>query len=74
MAGRSTRSNTANNTNPPKAQQLNTALSNLLTQLVQALRGNRANQERSPKAAVSRDSWILRAKSNLRLVCCKAVP
>ncbi|GKD43628.1 hypothetical protein Tco_1268273 [Tanacetum coccineum] len=50
MAGRSTRSNTTNNTNPPNetadegAQQLNTALSNLLTQLVQALRGNRANQ------------------------------
>ncbi|GJT57997.1 putative reverse transcriptase domain-containing protein [Tanacetum coccineum] len=43
MAGRSTRSNTANNTNPPNAtadevaRQLNTALSNLLTQLVQAL-------------------------------------
>ncbi|GJQ95881.1 DNA-directed DNA polymerase [Tanacetum coccineum] len=50
MAGRSTRSNTANITNPPSettdevAQQLNTALPNLLTQLVQALRGNRANQ------------------------------
>ncbi|GJT91775.1 hypothetical protein Tco_1080620 [Tanacetum coccineum] len=50
MAGRSTRSNTANNTNPPNettsevARQLNTALPNLLTQLVEALRGNRANQ------------------------------
>ncbi|GJR79852.1 putative reverse transcriptase domain-containing protein [Tanacetum coccineum] len=50
MAGRSTRSNTANNTNPPNetadevTRQLNTALSNLLTQLVQALGGNRANQ------------------------------
>ncbi|GJR28504.1 putative reverse transcriptase domain-containing protein [Tanacetum coccineum] len=50
MAGRSTRSNTANNTNPPNettdevTRQLNTALPNLLTQLVQALRGNRANQ------------------------------
>nr|GEY97669.1 putative reverse transcriptase domain-containing protein [Tanacetum cinerariifolium] len=50
MAGRSTRSNTANNTNPPNetpnevTRQLNTALPNLLTQLVQALRRNRANQ------------------------------
>ncbi|GJU39117.1 putative reverse transcriptase domain-containing protein [Tanacetum coccineum] len=50
MAGRSTRSNTANNTNPPNetadevTRQLNTALPNLLTQLVQALGGNRANQ------------------------------
>ncbi|GJZ20830.1 reverse transcriptase domain-containing protein [Tanacetum coccineum] len=50
MAGRSTRSNTANNTNPPNktadevARQLNTAFLNLLTQLIQALRGNRANQ------------------------------
>ncbi|GJU61768.1 hypothetical protein Tco_1243603 [Tanacetum coccineum] len=50
MAGRSTRSITANNTNPPNetadevTRQLNTALPNLLTQLVQALRGNRANQ------------------------------
>ncbi|GKE49755.1 hypothetical protein Tco_1481013, partial [Tanacetum coccineum] len=50
MAGRSTHSNTANNTNPPNeaidevARQLNTALPNLLTQLVQALGGNRANQ------------------------------
>ncbi|GJS84955.1 putative reverse transcriptase domain-containing protein [Tanacetum coccineum] len=45
MMGKSTRNNTANNTNPPKettnevARQLNTALPNLLTQLVQALRG-----------------------------------
>nr|GEY85137.1 hypothetical protein [Tanacetum cinerariifolium] len=51
MAGRSTCSNTANNTNPPNettsdvAQQLNTALLNLLTQLVEALGGNRANQK-----------------------------
>ncbi|GJX42040.1 putative reverse transcriptase domain-containing protein [Tanacetum coccineum] len=50
MAGRSTRSNTANNSNPPNktanevARQLNTALPNLLTQLVEALEGNRANQ------------------------------
>ncbi|GJS86308.1 putative reverse transcriptase domain-containing protein [Tanacetum coccineum] len=50
MAGRSTRSNTANNTNPPNetademTRQLNTALSNMLTQLVQALGGNRTNQ------------------------------
>ncbi|GKB11832.1 putative reverse transcriptase domain-containing protein, partial [Tanacetum coccineum] len=50
MAGRSTHSNTANNTNPPNetsdevTRQLNTILPNLLTQLVQALRGNRANQ------------------------------
>ncbi|GKD39200.1 hypothetical protein Tco_1259407 [Tanacetum coccineum] len=39
MAGRSTRSNTANNTNPPNktadevTRQLNTALPNMLTQL-----------------------------------------
>ncbi|GJY37500.1 putative reverse transcriptase domain-containing protein [Tanacetum coccineum] len=50
MAGRSTRSNTANNTNPTNetadevTRQLNTALPNLLTQLVQALGGNRTNQ------------------------------
>ncbi|GJV54193.1 hypothetical protein Tco_1449934 [Tanacetum coccineum] len=50
MAGRSTRSNTTNNTNPPNetadevTRQLNTALPNLLTQLVQALGGNRTNQ------------------------------
>nr|GEW72862.1 putative reverse transcriptase domain-containing protein [Tanacetum cinerariifolium] len=43
-------SNTANNTNPPNettdevARQLNTALLNLLTLLIQALRGKRANQ------------------------------
>nr|GEV56088.1 MAK10-like protein [Tanacetum cinerariifolium] len=56
MAGRSTRINTANNINPPSetadkvTRQLNTALPNLLTQLVQALRGNRANQiEEFPK-------------------------
>ncbi|GJU82933.1 hypothetical protein Tco_1285298 [Tanacetum coccineum] len=50
VAGRSTCSNTANNTNPPNetadevTQKLNTALPNLLTQLVQALGGNRTNQ------------------------------
>ncbi|GJT83340.1 putative reverse transcriptase domain-containing protein [Tanacetum coccineum] len=50
MTGRSTRSNTANNTNPPNetadevTRQLNIALPNLLTQLVQALGGNQANQ------------------------------
>ncbi|GJY16490.1 hypothetical protein Tco_0386912 [Tanacetum coccineum] len=50
MSGRSTRSNPANNTNPPNettyevARQLNTAMPNSLTQLVQALRCNRANQ------------------------------
>ncbi|GJR64080.1 hypothetical protein Tco_0010145 [Tanacetum coccineum] len=50
MAGRNTRSKTANNTNPPNetadevTQQLNTTLPNLLTQLIQALRGNRENQ------------------------------
>nr|GEZ41907.1 putative reverse transcriptase domain-containing protein [Tanacetum cinerariifolium] len=51
IAGRNTRSSTANNTNPPNetadevTRQLNTALPNMLTQLVQALRGNRANQK-----------------------------
>ncbi|GJT89812.1 putative reverse transcriptase domain-containing protein [Tanacetum coccineum] len=50
MAGRNTCRNTGNNTNPPNktanevTRQLNTALLNLLTQLVQALGGNRANQ------------------------------
>ncbi|GKB45951.1 hypothetical protein Tco_0896704 [Tanacetum coccineum] len=50
MAGRSIRSNTANNTYPSNetadevTRQLNTALPNLLTQLVQALGGNRTNQ------------------------------
>ncbi|GKA47548.1 putative reverse transcriptase domain-containing protein [Tanacetum coccineum] len=54
MAGRSTRSNAANNTNPPNettdevTRQLNTALPNLLTQLVQALRGNQTNQTECP--------------------------
>ncbi|GKF91469.1 hypothetical protein Tco_0275170 [Tanacetum coccineum] len=49
MAGRP-RKNTANNSNPPNeiadevTRQLNTALPNLLTQLVQALGGNQANQ------------------------------
>nr|GEW99078.1 hypothetical protein [Tanacetum cinerariifolium] len=51
MTGRTTRSSTANNTNPLNetadevTRQLNIALLNLLTQLVQALRGNRANQK-----------------------------
>nr|GEV23574.1 putative reverse transcriptase domain-containing protein [Tanacetum cinerariifolium] len=46
MSGRSTRSNPANNTNPPNetaneiARQLNIALPNLLTHVVQALRGS----------------------------------
>ncbi|GKB65074.1 putative reverse transcriptase domain-containing protein, partial [Tanacetum coccineum] len=50
IGGRSTRSNTANNTNPPNetadevARQLNIALPNLRTQLVQTLGGNCANQ------------------------------
>ncbi|GKB87346.1 putative reverse transcriptase domain-containing protein [Tanacetum coccineum] len=59
MTGRSTRSNTANNTNPPNettdevTQQLNTALPNLLTQLVQALGGNRTNQrEATPSCSI----------------------
>ncbi|GJW32758.1 putative reverse transcriptase domain-containing protein, partial [Tanacetum coccineum] len=44
------RRNTANNSNPPNktadevTRQLNIALPNLLTQLVQALEGNRANR------------------------------
>nr|GEX61357.1 putative reverse transcriptase domain-containing protein [Tanacetum cinerariifolium] len=59
MAGRSTRSNTANDTNPPNettdemARQLNTTLPNLLTQLVQALGGNRVNQrEATPNCSI----------------------
>nr|GEY60480.1 putative reverse transcriptase domain-containing protein [Tanacetum cinerariifolium] len=59
MAGRSTRSNSANDTNPSNktadkvAQQLNTALPNLLTQLVQSLRGNRVNQrEATPSCSI----------------------
>ncbi|GJW51564.1 putative reverse transcriptase domain-containing protein [Tanacetum coccineum] len=50
MAGRNTHSSTANNNNPPKETvdevtlQLNATLPNLLTQLIQAFRGNRANQ------------------------------
>nr|GEX88369.1 reverse transcriptase domain-containing protein [Tanacetum cinerariifolium] len=59
MAGRSTRNNTANDINPPNeivdevAQQLNTTLPNLLTQLVQALRGNRVNQrEATPSCSI----------------------
>nr|GEY31958.1 hypothetical protein [Tanacetum cinerariifolium] len=62
---RNTRSSTANNTNPPNetadevTRQLNTALPNLLTQLVQALKGNRANQrEATPTCSIKafRDS------------------
>nr|GFC40899.1 hypothetical protein [Tanacetum cinerariifolium] len=59
MAGRSTRNNTANDTNPPKetgdevARQINTTLPNLLTQLVQALGGNRVNQrEATPSCSI----------------------
>ncbi|GJR56146.1 putative reverse transcriptase domain-containing protein [Tanacetum coccineum] len=59
MAGRSTHSNTTNNTNPPNetadevTRQLNAALLNLLTQLVQALRGNQANQrEATPSCSI----------------------
>ncbi|GJR64604.1 putative reverse transcriptase domain-containing protein [Tanacetum coccineum] len=50
MAGRNTRSSSADNTNPPNettdevTRQLNATLPNLLTQLVQALGGNRTNQ------------------------------
>ncbi|GJS49785.1 hypothetical protein Tco_0599906 [Tanacetum coccineum] len=58
MAGRPRR-NTANNSNPPNetadevTRQLNTALPNLLTQLVQALGGNRANQrEATPSCSI----------------------
>nr|GFA15353.1 hypothetical protein [Tanacetum cinerariifolium] len=59
MAGRSTRNNTANDTNPPNkiadevAQQLNITLPNMLTQLVQALGGNRVNQrEATPSCSI----------------------
>nr|GEY72459.1 hypothetical protein [Tanacetum cinerariifolium] len=59
MAGRNTRSSTADNTNPLNetadevTRQLNTALSNLLTQLVQALGGNRTNQrEATPSCSI----------------------
>nr|GFC43696.1 hypothetical protein [Tanacetum cinerariifolium] len=59
MGGRSTCNNTANDTNPPNkisdevARQLNTALPNLLTQLVQALGGNRVNQrEATPSCSI----------------------
>ncbi|GKA86647.1 putative reverse transcriptase domain-containing protein [Tanacetum coccineum] len=50
MTGRNTRSSSADKTNPLNeredqvTRQLNAALPNLLTQLVQALEGNRANQ------------------------------
>ncbi|GKA46411.1 putative reverse transcriptase domain-containing protein [Tanacetum coccineum] len=49
MVGRNTRSSTANNTPPNETadevtRQLNAALPNLLTQLLQVLGGNRANQ------------------------------
>nr|GFA29723.1 hypothetical protein [Tanacetum cinerariifolium] len=59
MAGRSTRSNSANDTNPSNetadevARQLNTGLPNPLTQLVQALGGNRVNQrEATPSCSI----------------------
>ncbi|GJR69026.1 putative reverse transcriptase domain-containing protein [Tanacetum coccineum] len=58
MAGRP-RKNTAKNSNPPNetadevTRQLNTALPNLLTQLVQALGGNLANQrEATPSCSI----------------------
>ncbi|GKD52503.1 putative reverse transcriptase domain-containing protein [Tanacetum coccineum] len=58
MAGRPHR-NTVNNSNPPNktadkvTRQLNIALPNLLTQLVQALGGNRANQrEVTPSCSI----------------------
>nr|GFB71889.1 hypothetical protein [Tanacetum cinerariifolium] len=57
--GKNTRSSTANNTSPHNettdevARQRNTAFSNLLTQLVQALGGNRANQrEATPSCSI----------------------
>ncbi|GJR28687.1 putative reverse transcriptase domain-containing protein [Tanacetum coccineum] len=55
MEARSIRSNTTNNTNPPNetadevARQLNTALPNMLTQLVQDLKGNRKSKRGHPK-------------------------
>nr|GEZ56251.1 putative reverse transcriptase domain-containing protein [Tanacetum cinerariifolium] len=58
MDGRNTRSSIANNANPPNetadevTRQLNTALSNLLTQLVQALRGNRVNQREATPSCI----------------------
>nr|GEV68007.1 hypothetical protein [Tanacetum cinerariifolium] len=59
MAGKNTRRSTTNNTNHPNetadevTRKLNTALPNLLTQLVQALRGNRANQkEATPSCSI----------------------
>nr|GEX73954.1 hypothetical protein [Tanacetum cinerariifolium] len=59
MAVRNTRSITANNINPPNetahevTRQLNTTLPNLLTQLVQALGGNRVNQrEATPSCSI----------------------
>nr|GEX75046.1 hypothetical protein [Tanacetum cinerariifolium] len=58
MAGRSTRNNTTNDTKPPNetadevARQLNTSLPNLLTQLVQALRGNRVNQREATPSCI----------------------
>ncbi|GJU63539.1 putative reverse transcriptase domain-containing protein [Tanacetum coccineum] len=60
MAGRNTRSSSADNTNPPNetadevTRQLNAALPNLLTQLVQALGGNRTNQRGPLQAAISK--------------------
>ncbi|GJQ94746.1 hypothetical protein Tco_0005885 [Tanacetum coccineum] len=59
MAGRNTRSSTANNTNPPNetadevTRQLNAALSNLLTQLVQSLGGNQENQREATPRFIS---------------------
>ncbi|GJS91912.1 putative reverse transcriptase domain-containing protein [Tanacetum coccineum] len=65
MAGRPRR-NISNNTNPPNettdevTRQLNTALPNLLTQLVQALGGNQTNQR---EAAPSCNIETFRASS-----------
>nr|GEV37275.1 putative reverse transcriptase domain-containing protein [Tanacetum cinerariifolium] len=71
MAGRSTRSNTANNTNPPNetsdevTRQLNTALPNLLSQLFQVLRGTEQIKERSHKASVLKHSGLLVPRNSL---------
>nr|GFC35111.1 hypothetical protein [Tanacetum cinerariifolium] len=68
MAGRSTRSNTGNNTSPPNetadevAQQLNTAMPNLLTQLVQAFGGNRTNQREATLSCNIKTFWASCAK------------
>nr|GEY99555.1 hypothetical protein [Tanacetum cinerariifolium] len=77
MVERNIRSSTANNTNPSNettdevTRQINTALLNLLTQLVQAFGGNRANQrEATPSCSIK----TFRASANVSITAFEFAP